>query len=276
MPRVGRVVILLSVLLSSTELLAADESAAGKGSPHIPRGYASPREAFEGRRTAIARRDWHTAFSSLTPESQDAEVYNLCAGWIWIECDGECGPIDGPGGTARDAGVAKLRAIMKKHGVDLEKVRVEYVRRHHDTPSLNLDATSEEFERVLKITAPMVTNKAEFYEEATELLTRKVKDDLDPDYGDLQGLTVSGDSARGWVLKTTYCVVGSSSGQPLRKVAGTYRLERCFRRIDGRWYVDKVENESKHFQDDGKGTGPAQSNGSINDPGLPAQSDSLR
>jgi hypothetical protein len=272
MPRVGRVVILLSVLFGSIELLAAGEGAPGKRLPQTPRGYASPREAFEGRRTAIARRDWRTAFSSLTPESQEAEVYNLCAGWIWIECDGECGPIDGPGesDSQRKAGVARLRAITKKHGVDLEKVRVEYVRRHHDTPSVNLDATLDEFERMSRIAAAKVTNKAAFYEEATELFTRKVRDDLDPDYGDLQGLTVSGDRARGWVLKTTYCLVGSSSGQPLRKLAGTYRLERCFRRIGGRWFVDKVENESKHFLDDGKGAGSAKSNG----PTKPTKSDS--
>ena len=71
----------------------ADEAAA-----QAPPGYASPREAFEARRKALARRDLRTAFASLTPAAQGREVENLVGEWVLMD-----------GGGARDPGAVRQR-----------------------------------------------------------------------------------------------------------------------------------------------------------------------
>ena len=69
----------------------------------------------------------------------------------------------------------------------------------------------------------MVTDKAAFYDEVKEFMTPKVpkiKDPLDLtyDYGDLEGLIESGNTAKGWVAWTMYHLDGQP-GKPNVKVA---------------------------------------------------------
>ena len=67
MRSIAVVFVLLSMPLTGVKSLAADPVAAGKASASPSRGYSSPREAFDARRNAIAKRDWRTEFFSFDP-----------------------------------------------------------------------------------------------------------------------------------------------------------------------------------------------------------------
>ena len=99
-----------------------------------------------------------------------------------------------------------------------------------------------------KVALKMVTDKAAFCEEVKEFMTPKVpkvKDPLDLayDYGDLEGLIESGNTAKGWVAGTMYHLQGQP-GKPDVKVADPpQRLLRCFRKLNGRWYNDTEKGD---------------------------------
>jgi hypothetical protein len=195
----------------------ADEAAA-----QAPPGYPSPREAFEARRKALARRDWRTSFASSTPAAQALEVQNLVSCWILKEIDLMGGPFDGLGlgMAAKGAGEARFRAFMKQNGVK--------------APRFTFD--DEQLIETIKTMASRVPDKAAFYEGASETLRTMGLEapELIYDFGDLQGIAESGDSARGWVVWNRYHVYENG----VKKVTGTVRLLRKFRRLDGRWFND--------------------------------------
>jgi hypothetical protein len=294
MRSIAAVIVLVSVLLTCAKSMATDAVAAGKVSAPRLQGYSSPREAFDARRRAIAKRDWRTDFFSLTPASQDVEVVGLCEGFLlWIEPGGEYGPFDRTGEAGRKAAEAKLRAILKKYGVESGKVWGEYTKKYREKHGVDLDRLQAEmetywFEKYLKkhpeigskkawkahsmpidpedtnepgptlpetdyellskTVLPMVTDKGAFYVEMTEFMTPKVKDDLAYDYRDLEGVTESGDTAKGWVAMTMYHIKGTNV-----KVADPpQRLQRCFRKLNGRWYNDTEKGEFQSWDSKGQ------------------------
>ncbi|HEV3164934.1 MAG TPA: hypothetical protein VGZ22_12970, partial [Isosphaeraceae bacterium] len=189
MREIRRSVLLLC--LGSMAIQTLDVAARGADEPaaQAPPGYSSPREAFEARRKALARRDWRTCFASSTPAAQDLEVENLVRCCIFNEVGFEAGPFDGDklGEAERRAGNAKLRATMKKHGLEISNF------------SFGILFDEEKF---ITTRATRVADKAAFYEEVSEIIRPRGKEapELIHDFGDLQGIAVSGDSASGWVV----------------------------------------------------------------------------
>jgi hypothetical protein len=156
MRKVGRAFLLLCALSGSVRTLAGDDRGGDKEAAQAPRGYSSPQEAFQARRAAIARRDWRTSFSSMTPETQEQAVVEIAWAWLWLgasrhsrhetpwsrpyppnwpgdrwavlESDGGT-PWDKLGKAAREATIAKVRTMTKTHGLELQKFRAEYEKR---------------------------------------------------------------------------------------------------------------------------------------------------
>lgn len=269
---------------------------------YAPPGYASPQEAFDARRDAVARRDWRKVFASLTPEVQDEEVMNLAYFWIYIEDGMEGGPFDKLPEAERRAGMARMRAVMKKHGLELQELWAEHDKLYQaahgvDRAKIVADlrkrgrermeearkkATAEErkefddflkenpeavdefiflpgekpnapvpepdLELFFKIMEARITDKAAFFEEASEIFEPKPKPktrDKPGDenvFGDLKGLIVTGDSAQGWIVWNRSQMVNGT-----RDVWPPVRLLRKFRKLDGRWYNDDLPGDRTRF-----------------------------
>lgn len=322
MSRLSRVAILLCALSGGIRTLADDDPGGNKNAAQALHGYSSPQEAFEARRAAIARRDWRTAFSSMTPEAQDQAVVEIAWAWLWLgftrhsvhetpwcrsyppnwpgdrwdvlESDGRT-PWDKLGKAASEATIAKVRTMTKTHGLELQKFWAEYQKRFAvDVAKIFAERRKremeqfkaclkehpkerEEGERLLKehpeyfgtgITCPQpgerlrpdlldpameleskvilsqIIDKAGLYEEAMELLKPRVVDPESPDYvfGDLQGVSVSGDTARGWVVCNSEIHIGGA-----REAFKPGRVLCRFRRINGRWYNDNREGDLTRY-----------------------------
>jgi len=314
-----QIVPLASVLSMGIQPPAVNAQGADAKAAQAQPGYSSPAEAFEARRRALARRDWRTVFASSTPEVQDDEVLILGQFWIYIEDGMEGGPYDGLPEPERKAGMARMRAVMKKHGLVLQEIWAEHDRQFHaahgvDRAKIVADlrkrgrermeearkkATTEErkefddflkghpevvdefillpgekpnppipepdLELFFKIMMSRITDKAAFHEEASELFKPKTKDkdkdkpgDADV-FGDLKGLIVTGDSAKGWIVWSRSQMVNGT-----RDVWPPVRVLRKFRRLDGRWYNDDLSEDRTHFDDakaDGLPRGPREEAG---------------
>jgi hypothetical protein len=212
---------ILLLCLGSMSIPTLDIAARGADEPaaQVPPGYSSPREAYEARRKALAERDWRISFASSTTAVQALEVENLVRRWILMEML----QLELPGDdkihydrVPQGAGVDKLRATMKKYGLEFS-----------DFSPLSLGLLIDE-EKVLKTAASRVADKAAFYRELSEIIRPRGQETPERihDFGDLQGIEESGDSASGWVVWKR---------EQGRKPA---RLLRKFRRVDGRWLND--------------------------------------
>lgn len=210
---------MLMTCLGAMGVQTPEAAARGADGPaQAPPGYPSPREAFESRRNALAARDWRTSFASSTSVARGQEVENLVRYWRLME-SGRIkgpGPEDTYGQPRRSPEAARLSAVMKKHDVEWPKSVLSSI-------SFLLDE-----EKLIKTMASRVVDKATFYEEASELIWPRGKEapELIHDFGDLQGVTETGDTADGWIVWTR-------TGAP-----GSVRLLRKFRRVDGRWFND--------------------------------------
>ena len=239
--------------------VAADPAPEKQVTTQPVKGYSSPQEAFNAMRVAGDRRDWRTAFASLTSTNQDAAVFGL-----FDDC------------SFCEEGKPKVRAAMKKYGLETGKVMAEYSKEYRQKHGIDLDKLAAEAEKhfkehaekylkahpeiarspgiaipmpyepgektgpspppvdgeiLSKVVLRMVTDKIGFYEEACEAIRPKVKDILTPDYGDLEGLKVSGDRATGWVAVTRYHLGGNT-----KEAEAPVRVECCFRKVNGKWY----------------------------------------
>lgn len=105
--------------------------------------------------------------------------------------------------------------------------------------------SNEQLLDTFKTMASRVPDMAAFYEEASECLRPIGREapELEYDMGDLQGIAVSGDSARGWVVWNRDHVYENG----VKKVSGTVRLLRRFRKLDGRWFNDSETCDYKYF-----------------------------
>src|SRR5262245_48756448 len=92
---IRRIVLLLCLGSMAIHALVFAARGADEPAAQAPPGYSSPREAFEARRKALARREWRTSFASSTPAVQDLEVENLVRCWTLMEAGVEPGPFDG-------------------------------------------------------------------------------------------------------------------------------------------------------------------------------------
>ena len=304
MRQVGRAILLLCALSGSGRTLAGDDRGGEREPAQAPLGYSSPQEAFQARRTAIARRDWRTSFSSMTRETQDQWVREFAGAWLLVKSGFET-PWGGLGEAARNAAIAKFYAIMKRHGLEYQKISDENNKRYREIHGVDLDKIlaerrkryrkllearwkehpeeRDEWEKVLKehpeyldvdpgelppgekpwpdlpepdeelvekVVYSLLIDRAGLYEEAMEFLTSKVKHPGGGDYllggndvfGDLQGVTVSGDTARGWVVLTRFLGVSG-----VKKAMKPERVLRRFRRVNGRWYNDSREDDTTRY-----------------------------
>jgi hypothetical protein len=260
----------------------------------------------------------------LTPEVQDTEIFCLGMGWLLVEGGLEGGPFDGSGEAGRKERMARLRATMKKYGLDDERLWTEYDKRYLAAHGVDLakikaelrrrgrermerrfkghPAERAEVEKYLKehseaadqfllppepgeepdpslpelddglleeVIPNLVTDRSAFYEAASEILTPRIKrkSGYDDVFGDLQGLTVDGDTAKGWVVWSR-----SRMENGTRDVWEPVRVLRKFRRLDGRWYNDDPSNDLTRFDEaEAKGReagrlgNPAASNGGARD-----------
>ncbi len=87
-------------------------------------------------------------------------------------------------------------------------------------------------------------DEAGFYEEAMELIKPRVVAPGQEDYvfGDLQGVTASGDTARGWVVCRSEIRVNG-----VREAIKPGRVLCRFRRMNGRWYNDNREGDLTRY-----------------------------
>lgn len=212
------IVLLLSGFLAGLEAAADDSDGAGRQR----QGYSSPRDALDAMQHAIAKRDWLTVFFSLTPAGQDDAVYDA-----FYEC------------SFRE-GDSTLRAVMKRYGLNVDEVTGEYTKKYQEKHGVDLHKLGQlpEVDRQLlrEIVLRRVTNKSAFYRESSEALVPKIKDPLAPSYGDLEGVAVSKDAATGWVPMTLYYLKGEPGKPDMIKAGSAQRVERHFRRLNGRWY----------------------------------------
>ncbi len=225
-------IVILALLLAAVRSPAADPGTIGNGIAEPAQGYSSPRDAFNAMRSASDRKDWRTVFFSLTPNNQDAAVFGL-----FDSC------------TFCEEANAKVRAAMKRHGLELGKVFAEYGKGYRQKHGVDLDKLSAEAakqpapslppadgELLSKVVLKLVTDKAGFYAEASEAITPKVRDVLAPDYGNLEGLTVSRDVATGWVTRTLYHLKAEPGKPEVKEADPPERVQCCFRKLNGRWY----------------------------------------
>jgi len=321
MRKVGRAILLLCALSGSVRTLAGDDRGGDKEAAQAPRGYSSPQEAFQARRTAIAGRDWRTSFSSMTPETQDQAVVEIAWAWLWLGSShsrhetpwGRSYPPNWPGDrwyvlgsvdetpwdrlgkAASEASIAKVRTMTKTHGLELQKFQAEYKKRFPaDRDKILTERGKREMDEIkaylkkhpeereegeklfkehpeyfgtgievpqpgerlrpgllepdmeleAKVILSQLVDKAGFYEEAMDLLKPKVVEPGEEDYvfGDLQGVTVSGDTARGWVV--------CHSDIRMNGERGAFKPGRVlcrFRRLNGRWYNDNREGDLTRY-----------------------------
>ncbi len=301
MREICRGMLLLCVGSMSIQTHATDARGANEVAAHAPPGYSSPQEAFVARRNARAKRDWRTCFASSTPVVQEAEAQDLVGCWILTEAGMEGVYFDNTE-DGRRVGMVKLRAVMKKHGLEHKEFWAQYLKEYHATHGVDLakltaeaikrgrermdkclekhplereavenhlkkypedidlfflppepgeepdsplpELDDELFGKTIKTMTARVTNQAVFYEEASEIIRNKDEQDPEPtyDFSDLQGVAVSGDSARGWIEWTIVRFVAG-----VKKASQPTRLLRSFRRLDGRWYNDSLTEDFTSF-----------------------------
>jgi hypothetical protein len=95
-----------------------------------------------------------------------------------------------------------------------------------------------------RVILSQLVDKAGFYEEAMELLKPKVVAPGQEDYvfGDLQGVTVSGDTARGWVVCLSEIHVDG-----VREAIKPGPVLCRSRRMNSRWYNDTREGDLTRY-----------------------------
>lgn len=318
MLKLGHAILLLCALSAGAGTLADDVRDGNKA--QAPRGYSSPQEAFQARRTAIARRDWRIAFSSMTPETQDQAVVEIAWAWLWIGSgakghDRPWGrsypphwpgdrfdvlgvdetPWDGLGKAAREATIARVLKISKDHGLELAKFKAEverrglegeneivaerrkrdidqirqylkehpeereesekFIREHPEAfgtgitvpqpcERLRFDSLEPDIELEARVILSQVVDKAGLYEESMDLIRPRAVLPGQEDYvfGDLQGVTVSGDTARGWVVCHSEIHVNGN-----REAIKPGRVLCLFRKLNGRWYNDNREGDLTRY-----------------------------
>lgn len=97
------------VLPLGLAMLVANVSYGGRPEATPPLGYKSPVAVYSAYRNAREKGDWRTVFFCMTPRSRDGEVFPAYDGCLFRQHD------------------PKVRAVMKKYGVEVDKVMKRYV-----------------------------------------------------------------------------------------------------------------------------------------------------
>jgi hypothetical protein len=146
--------------------------------------------------------------------------------------------------------IEQFRAYWKEHpeereeGEKLFKEHPEYfgtgITELQPGERLPPDLLEPYLELEARVILSQLIDKAGLYEEAMELLKPKVVVPGQEDYvfGDLQGVTVSGDTARGWVVCNSDIHIGG-----VREPYKPGQVLCRFRRLNGRWYNDNREGD---------------------------------
>lgn len=124
------VVVQVFSILAIHQAIGADPGPEKKVTTEPVRGYSSPREAFNAMRVARDRRDWRTVFASLTSTNQDAAVFGL-----FDDC------------SFCDERKPKVRAAMKKYGLEIGKVMAEYSKEYQQKHGIDLDKLAAEAQK---------------------------------------------------------------------------------------------------------------------------------
>ncbi|MHC4403089.1 MAG: hypothetical protein ACYTG0_25795 [Planctomycetota bacterium] len=213
-----RIVIVLLVLVLSTSACA--NFAALGDVEHVepalpsPKGYSSPRAAFDAYKKALKEKDWRTLFSCRTPQYQD-----LCVKELIFASRTRVDPL--------------LTATLKKYGVDFDQVNEDYAK---GLPNRPIDARA-----LWRLTFDRVTNKARLFEEAQAIIYKE----RDPQpLGGLQDLRVQGNTAAGRANSTMVSWEYAPGREP-KKRESTYPKEFYFLRLSGRWYLASGPEEMR-------------------------------
>jgi hypothetical protein len=82
--------------------------------------YPSPIAVYEVFRASYDRRDWQTIFSCLTPKFRDEQVFEA-----FVAC-------------SMQPSNPRIVAVLKRHGVNSEKIRAEYHRRYKEKYGIDI------------------------------------------------------------------------------------------------------------------------------------------
>jgi len=169
-------------------------------------GFASPHEAWDAYRHARHEGRWGDAYECLTPKSQHrfVQVIVYLGGYLEGTDDKE---------TAR-----KLKAILKNHGLDIDRI-------YKETKALPQDKYVEELNRRVK-------DRERLFHEAMTLMAGVIPQPTGKDgepviaYGALTKVEISGGKATG------RCTISEVDG-----VRQTERSEQVhFHKINSRWF----------------------------------------
>jgi hypothetical protein len=150
--------------------------------------------------------------------------------------------------------IEQCRAYWKEHpelreeGEKLFKEHPEYfgtgITELQPCERLRHDLLEPDIELEARVILSQLVDKAGFYEEAMELIKPRVVVPGQEDFvfGDLQGVTVSGDTARGWVDCRSEIRVNG-----VREAIKPGRVLCRFRRMNGRWYNDNREGDLTRY-----------------------------
>lgn len=150
--------------------------------------------------------------------------------------------------------IEQIKQYMKEHPEEREegeKLLAEFHDRFgtgitvpEPCERLRHDLLEPDIEQEARVILSQFVDKAGFYEESMELIKPKVVAPGQEDYvfGDLQGVTISGDTARGWVVCHSEIHMNGN-----REAIKPGRVNCRFRRMDGRWYNDNREGDLERY-----------------------------
>jgi hypothetical protein len=217
------------------------------------RGYESPREAFDAFKDASTRGDYRTQFHCLTPDDQGQALFWMVA----AQADAETADPktleslrrNGPDWKTVDAEYRK--EFRKKFGADPTCASQDIVRFSNPPLAKSIpDAASASagvppaFDGALlyEVVVKLIPDKAKLYEEVCGAYT-----ETPPPMGELHNLNIKGDTAVGYLSEKSVAPAASSAsgGDRHDKDDGEGRIfvPFRFRKLDGRWFVTKVEIE---------------------------------
>ncbi len=206
---------LLVVSLCSIFLLAAETSCVKNEG-----GYSTPNEVWDAYRQAMHKGRWKDAFRHLTPRSQEYCVQ----GFVFIAAYVR-------GGPDKDS-AAKLKAILGKHGLDLDQIEPEAEK---VTSKAEVAAYVDQLNQRVK-------DKEQLFHDVMSVLEPKLPWPRDKRgkrviiWGKLTAVTVVGDTAIGKCMEKL-------DQNDVFEIGGVRQTEReaeiAFRKLNGRWFVEQ-------------------------------------
>ena len=276
----GKIINGIVVLMFVLGLSVANGIAVEKAASEPPKGYASPREAFEAYRKARNQKDWRTLFFCMTPDLQNRQVIGL---WYesWELAEGSEKEVFAAWAKHNLDGIRAdyQKLYSKKHGFDFERLKAEqekwyaeqekrrkrYYETHPEVPKDSVvsdhlllkpgekaggpEGPAEDHQLLQEVFLQRVTDKAGFYEEIMKIGVDVHNSYLgDPNVGELEQLRTTDDTATGRVAITRQIGLETDAKGKETKIMDTARSSIHFRKLAGKWFLDKAMPELKNGQ----------------------------